>query len=61
MEEKRFTLRMPKETHDALLEVVYLTKTEEGRSLSINTIILEALEGWLEAHNKSKGTGRGAT
>lgn len=64
----RITIRTPKDLHDKIMDESYQSR-KQGNYKSINTIVIEALEMWLEAHATSqpsvqkpaKGKGREGT
>ena len=59
----RITIRTPKELHDKIMDASYQSR-KQGDYKSINTIVIEALGMWLEAHaslaeRRSRLKGRG--
>ncbi len=64
----RITIRTPKELHDKIMDASYQSR-KQGDYKSINTIVIEALGMWLDAHatyepsvqKPVEGKGRGET
>lgn len=47
----RITIRTPKELHDKIIDASYQSR-KQGDYKSINTIVIEALEMWLEGSSR---------